>query len=488
MAHSGKFCRFVSTAFIAVLLLFSLPAAGMAANDNEDPVFRYSITEEGVTIEEYLGRGQAHITVPAAIDGRPVVRIGAYAFADEQMDDESGYSYVAAREDIEAVSIPYGITEIERGAFQGLEALQSADVPDSVTKLGFGVFRDCAALTQMHLSAGLREIPDRAFQSCALKSIDVPEGVECIGSSAFAQNRQLQSVQLPESLVEIGEGAFGECSSLQRMDLPQGVAKMGIGALGGTGLTECTLPAGLSEVPAGLFMWCGSLQTVRFGAAPVSIVQNAFLNCSQLQTVEINATSEEWRDVRLDETGNASLLEARTVCLHDEEAQPVPFRDETDASAILQYDIQLRRNSAFRLTKSGGYLQLRGPVAGRAASTTLTELLDGFDVPVDVAGTVVYADTAPGPRDAAATGDRIAFHRNGELLSEVTVIVDGDVLGSGVMSLSQLVRMAAALSRGNPLRGVHLLAGDFTGSGSIDLSDIVHEAALLREVRTAEGA
>lgn len=61
-----------------------------------------------------------------------------------------------------------------------------------------------------------------------------------------------------------------------------------------------------------------------------------------------------------------------------------------------------------------------------------------------------------------------------------TIIVQGDVTGTGIMSLTQLVRMASALT-GTPLEGAYLLAGDFTGNGEIDLTDLVQEAKLFTE-------
>lgn len=485
MAH-GKClwmrCRAAGAMILAALLLLVGPVTAVATEDAGLFLFRYTITEEGVTIEEYCGTNLSTVTVPETIDGRNVVRIGAYAFADEQTDEESGYTYIVPRGDIATIDLPNGLIEIERGAFQGLQTLRRADVPDSVTKLGFDAFRDCTELSEVRLSENLAEIPANAFQSCGLSSLTIPEGVTRIGDSAFAENRQLTAVELPESLTEIGDGAFGSCTSLTQIDIPDGVSRMGVGCLGGTALRECTIPAGITEISAGLFSWCDSLETVRFRAVPEKIVQNAFLDCTQLQTVEVDATSEEWQTVAFDGTGNASLLEARTLCLRDDDPQSSSAQLTSSAPASFLDSVMLQGDSALRLETDSGQWQLRGPVAGSADNATKrSELLGGLILPDGIRATV---ESIRETDDIVATGDRIQFTRGGEILSEVIIIVDGDVLGSGVMSLSQLVRMTSALSGDAVLAGPFLKAGDFTHSGSIDLSDIVRESAMLKAARS----
>lgn len=78
------------------------------------------------------------------------------------------------------------------------------------------------------------------------------------------------------------------------------------------------------------------------------------------------------------------------------------------------------------------------------------------------------------------TGSRLQLRNDTsqETADTVTIIVTGDVLGTGVLSLSQLVRMAQALDGSRPLQGVFLKAGDFTGDGNITLTDLVREAQL----------
>lgn len=476
-------------AAICTLLLFcAYSAPAMAGSDGKpDPVFRYSIAEDGVTIEKYLGTGQTNVTVPQTIDDRPVVRIADFAFAMTEVHEESGYMYTVARTDIESVSLPDGLACIGRRAFEGLESLRSIHIPDTVTEIGYGAFGDCTHLEQARLSAALQEVPASAFQSCALRSVVVPDGIARIGACAFAQNRDLTEVQLPQTLEEIADGAFGDCRALEQLTIPDSLERIGTGAFGGSGLKECTIPNSVTEISPGLFMWCDNLTTVRFSSVPDRIDQNAFLDCPQLETVEVDATSDEWQRVTIDTEGNDGLAAARMVCLKDAldpagDGQPVTEPDRLTPSTFLE-SILLQRGSTVRLLNTAGGWQLRGQTAGTSqAALTDTELLNAFALPEGVAVMLVpngrpIRQTAGG---CTATGDVLQFVSDGEVLAEATVIVDGDVLGTGVMSLSQLVRMAQALSGTQPLEDAYLCAADFTESGTVTLSDLVREAALLR--------
>lgn len=70
---------------------------------------------------------------------------------------------------------------------------------------------------------------------------------------------------------------------------------------------------------------------------------------------------------------------------------------------------------------------------------------------------------------------------NGEVLRKETIIVKGDVQGTGVMNLSQLVRMAQAVSGTKPLEGIYLEAGELDGRPGAGLTDLVREARLLTD-------
>lgn len=62
---------------------------------------------------------------------------------------------------------------------------------------------------------------------------------------------------------------------------------------------------------------------------------------------------------------------------------------------------------------------------------------------------------------------------------EARIVVSGDVTGSGVMNIAQLVRMARALTGEAPLTGPYLRAADLDGNGHLDIGDMTKEASWL---------
>ena len=90
------------------------------------------------------------------------------------------------------LTIPYGITQINQGAFYGCASLTSIEIPDSVTAIGVGAFYGCASLT----------------------SIEIPNSVTTIGNSAFHDCTSLTSVIIPKEVTFIGGFAFHDCSPL----------------------------------------------------------------------------------------------------------------------------------------------------------------------------------------------------------------------------------------------------------------------------------
>lgn len=101
------------------------------------------------------------------------------------------------------------------------------------------------------------------------------------------------------------------------------------------------------------------------------------------------------------------------------------------------------------------------------AGATVLEVLKHLDLPD---GWVSAADdiaSALAPDAVVSTG--MIAHGPGQ---STPIVVLGDVLGTGQIGLSQLIRLAQALSGLKELVGTFLQAGDLNGNGSIDISDL----------------
>ncbi len=91
-------------------------------------------------------------------------------------------------------------------------------------------FGGCANLTRLFLPTTIISIGDHAFANCGLTSVNIPEGVERINTSAFYGCTALSEVNLPDSLTVIEANAFAGCGSLTTITIPKNVTSIGNGA------------------------------------------------------------------------------------------------------------------------------------------------------------------------------------------------------------------------------------------------------------------
>lgn len=184
--------------------------------------------------------------------------------------------YIGARAFFESgltrIELPGSLKEIGESAFQRLPYLTEVIVNEGVTDISTQFF-DCPKIERVVLPSTLMKcsnIPEsdelkefvvsekneyyQAIDGCLYSkdgktlvryagskedvSFVVPEGVERLGDSAFAQRNNLQSITLPETLTHIGASAFRYCTALTEITIPASVAYIGQEAFFGSGVTK----------------------------------------------------------------------------------------------------------------------------------------------------------------------------------------------------------------------------------------------------------
>ncbi|MBR6417464.1 MAG: leucine-rich repeat protein, partial [Bacteroidales bacterium] len=126
---------------------------------------------------------------------------------------------------INSVTIPNGVTSIEKNAFMDRSGLTSVTIPYSVTSIGEDAFLRCFGLS----------------------SVTIPSSVTKIGNSAFCLCYGLTSVTIGSGMASIGAGAFYECRNLRNVCCyAEDVPDTGINTFEGLPIASATL-----HVPAG---------------------------------------------------------------------------------------------------------------------------------------------------------------------------------------------------------------------------------------------
>ena len=153
-----------------------------------------------------------------------------------------------------SLTIPSGVTTIDYYAFADCRGLTSLTLPSSVTSIGGHAFESCSGLTSLTLPSSVTEIDWSTFERCnnlkecnclldsdletclayshddwtkipvdeikyyhngqELTKLEIPSGVDKIGSYSFYKGVNLTSLTLPSSVTSIGSSAFEGCSGL----------------------------------------------------------------------------------------------------------------------------------------------------------------------------------------------------------------------------------------------------------------------------------
>ncbi len=223
----------------------------------------------GIMITGVKDKNIESITVPDAIDGKPVTSIGYQAFADCF--------------ELENIELNDGLLKIGSNAFE-YTGIKSIEIPESVKFLGSQAFLCCYQLESIEINGPLGDDPHdsawamnksedyllydflglNSLKTISIKDYDsnylsskdgvlfnkdgsmlikypgkhedtkyvIPDGVETICNYAFGYSYDLTEVTIPDSVTSIGMNAFIDCKSLKSVTIPESVTSIGDLALG----------------------------------------------------------------------------------------------------------------------------------------------------------------------------------------------------------------------------------------------------------------
>ena len=267
----------------------------------EKQTFEYSVTDGEAMITGYNG-SDAHLVIPAEIDGYPVTTIGPNAFYGmttlESVHFMEGslttidFGAFNRCTNLKRVTLPDTLTFLGASAFVGCSALESIELPDSLTEILGSTFQSCTSLESVRFpSSRLTGIGDYAFQNCtSLRTADITaNGALELGKEAFKDCAYLWNVTMKNCRVtEIPESFFENCTKLKSVTLPESLGSIGMDAFRRcSSLASIELPEGLTQISQYAFDQCYGLAEVGFPSSLTSIGSYAFRNCDALKSVDI---------------------------------------------------------------------------------------------------------------------------------------------------------------------------------------------------------
>ena len=110
-----------------------------------------------------------------------------------------------------------------------------------------------------------------------LREVELPEGLSCIGASAFCDSPELTEVKIPSTVTKIKDSAFSRCTGLTKIELPPQLEEVGYSSFYGcSGLTEITIPSSVKTIRSGAFEECYNLESVTLSEGIREIGTEAF--------------------------------------------------------------------------------------------------------------------------------------------------------------------------------------------------------------------
>ena len=240
--------------------------------------------------------------------------------------------------DLTSLTLPSSVTRIGDYAFKNCSGLTSLTLPSSVTRIGDYAFYNCSGLTSLTLPSSVNEIGIYAFHGCSgltsltlpssvtssirdyifdglkecnyfidsdletylahthdwkyipvdeikyyhngqeLTKLEIPSGVDKIGSYSFYKGVNLTRLTIPSSVTSIDRSAFEGCSGLTSLTLPSSVTAIGGSAFEGcSGLTSLALPSSVTAIGGSAFEGCSGLTSIYVSwESPLSIAASTF--------------------------------------------------------------------------------------------------------------------------------------------------------------------------------------------------------------------
>lgn len=217
----------------------------------------YVVIDSEVTVTGAVDTSVKDLTIPENIQGYTVSEIELGAF--EECDDlesisipfigqkKEGLSYTNFAHIFGAPSyhsnggeyLPNSLTSVAvtggstvgQKAFYNCPSLTSITIPEGVTSIGNSAFASCSGLTEFTIPESVTDIEIGAFESCtSLTSISIPDKVTSIGEDAFSSCVSLTSASLSDSVTTLGDYAFSNCIKLDSIELSHGITTLGDGA------------------------------------------------------------------------------------------------------------------------------------------------------------------------------------------------------------------------------------------------------------------
>ena len=287
---------------------------------------------------------------------------GSGAMMDYSMSSNVPWSYYRAS--IKSVTIANTVTNIGVFAFLQCDNLSSVSMGTGVTYIGSNAFEGCHSLTSITIGNHVTTIGTAAFYGCSnLTSVTIPPSVTSIGSNAFSNCYAMESLYIT-NLAAWCNISFGSSSSspfarnnyynyegggnlyvngtkVTTLTIPDGItaipnyAFLGFACITGIqfnqtktigdfafacclGVTNVTIPEGVTTIGNNAFAYCPHLLTMSIPASVTSLGSLMMYNCQALTDIYVHWTENipDWPSSFTTKAPQTDITLHVPTCMH----------------------------------------------------------------------------------------------------------------------------------------------------------------------------
>ncbi len=233
------------------------------------------------------------------------VYMSFYGTSFTTQDDVFGAGFLYNCRNLQELSLPFSITEIDTLALASCRSLREIEIPFTVTSIGYGGFVGCDNIQSINVPNSVVNLEVGAFQQMlGLEEISLGNGIETIDNSLLMGDENLRVIHFGDGLQKVDPVVFYTLPALEEINVVDGnlqfcsvdgvlfTASMDtlVSYPRASLLTDYDVDPRVRHIGKFAFYNAAAINSVTMPESLEAIDSVAFMGCRSLSVVNLNPT------------------------------------------------------------------------------------------------------------------------------------------------------------------------------------------------------